>query len=538
VPDERILIADDEADVLDMCTRALSLEGYRICSVQSGFDAIEKVREQPFDLLLTDIKMPGMSGLQAFRIIKQHAPDIVGVAITGYGAVETVIEALKLGMDDFLLKPFSLEELSGAVSKALEKKRLERENARLKALIPLLQLSQAFMTVTDLDTLLQQVMQLAVHDTASDLGILMLKNEASQALDARAAVGSNGAEVPSGEYALSDGIVKRTVDSGRAVVWQADAGQGPFFATEAGNALVHAAVALPLVVKGELIGILGLGKGREGDAFAQSDVELLSVLSSQAATAIQNARLFTQTRNAYEKLSALEHLKSEFISIAAHELRTPLSIITTYVDLLQRKSQAEESNYLIEVSHAVGRLTRLMNDMTNLKLLEARQVEVERAELSLPQLVAGVVERLEPLAESKGQSIAVRIGEGIPSVNADGPKIELVLQNLISNAIKFTPAGGEITIEADASESGVRVAVRDTGSGIPEEEWEWIFKPFYQLESSLIREHEGMGIGLPLAKNLVELHGGRIWVESAPGKGSTFYFTIPSSAGWLVLGAE
>ena len=531
MPDERILIADDEADVLDMCARALSLEGYRICSVQSGFDAIEKVREQPFDLLLTDIKMPGMSGLQAFRIIKQHAPDIVGVAITGYGAVETVIEALKLGMDDFLLKPFSLDELSGAVSKALQKKRLERENARLKALIPLLQLSQAFMTVTDLDALLQQVMQLAVHDTASDLGILMLKNEASQALDARAAVGSDGTEVPSGEYALSDSIVKRTVDSGRAVVWQADADQGPFFAVEAGDALVQAAVALPLVVKGELIGILGLGKGREGDGFAQSDVELLSVLCSQAATAIQNARLFTQTLNAYDKLSALEHLKSEFISIAAHELRTPLSIITTYADLLRRKSQAEESDYLDQIANAVDRLTRLMSDMTNLKLLEAGQVELHRTELSLPQLVSGVMERLKPLVTSKGQSIAVRIGEDTPCVEADGPKIELVLQNLISNAIKFTPEGGEIIIEAGASESGVRVAVRDTGSGIPEEEWEWVFKPFFQLESSLIREHEGIGIGLPLAKNLVELHGGRIWVESVPGEGSTFYFTIPSSAG-------
>jgi len=528
MPDERILIADDEADVLDMCTRALSMEGYQICGVRSGFDAIERVKEEAFDLLLTDIKMPGMSGLQAYRTIKQHAPDIVGVAITGYGAVDTVIEALKLGMDDFLLKPFSLDELSEAVSKALGKKRLERENARLRALIPLLQLSQAFMTVTDFDVLLQQVMGVAVQETASDLGILMLRNEASQELEVCAAVRSDGAEVPGGGYGLSDGIVKRTIESQEAIIWQAEASQPPFFELETVNALVSTAVALPLVVKGEIIGILGLGKGRKGDAFARSDVELLSVLCSQAATAIENASLFTRTRNAYDKLAALEHLKSEFISIAAHELRTPLSIITTYTNLLQRKSRVEDEEHLGQIARAVDRLGQLMNDMTNLQLLEAGRVELQPAELSLSQLVAKVLEQLEPLATSKGQSITEQISDETLSIHADGPKIEVVLQNLITNAIEFTPEGGEITVEAQATDDGVRVAVRDTGIGIPEEEWEWIFKPFYQLESSLIREHEGIGLGLPLAKNLVELHGGRIWVESTPGEGSSFYFTIPA----------
>jgi len=526
MPDERILIADDEADVLDMCIRALSIEGYQVCGAHNGFEAIEIVKGRDFDLLLTDIKMPGVSGLQAYRVIKQHSPDIVGVAITGYGSVETTIEALKLGMDDFLLKPFSLDELSAAISRALEKKRLERENARLKALIPLFQLSQAFMTVTDLDALLQQVLQLAVRETLADLGVLTLKNEASGDLEVGAVITNSGAKPPSREYELSDSIARQTIQSEQAIVWQAEPGQEPFFALATANAQVTTAVALPLIVQGEMIGVLSLGKGHKGTAFAPSDVELLSVLASQAAIAIQNARLFTRIRNAYQKLSTLDHLKSEFINIAAHELRTPLAEIASYLALLEQEIRGEKP-YLAAIARAADRLSLLMNDMTNLKFLEAGQVELKSTELSLPQLLTEALEQLGPLAVSKGQTITARIGDKFSSICADGAKVKVVLNNLISNAINFTPKGGEITIEAQVSDNGVRVAIHDTGIGIPKEEWEWIFKPFYQVESSLVREHGGIGIGLAIAKNLVELHGGRIWVESTVGKGSTFYFTIP-----------
>jgi len=527
MPNERILIADDEEDVLDMCVRALSSEGYQVCGAHNGFEAIEMAKKEEFDLLLTDIKMPGMTGLQAFQAIKQHNPDIVGVTITGYGRVDTAIEALKLGMNDFLLKPFSLEELSAAISRALERKRLEQENARLKALIPLFELSQVFMTVTDLDALLYQVLQMAVQETAASLGVLMLKNETSGDLEICAVVTARGPEPPSDAYRLRDHIAQQTMQSGQAVVWQTESGQEPFFALETVDTQLNTAVALPLIVQGETIGILSLGKGGEGTAFAHSDVELLSVLASQAAIAIQNAHLFTRIRNAYERLSTLDHLKSEFINIAAHELRTPLTIISTYTDLIEQTSQPQQKEYLSTIARAVDRLTLLTNNMTNLRFLEAGQVKPHCSELSLSQLLAEVMDQVSPLAASKRQFITMQVDDQLPSIHADGPKIKVVLQNLLTNAIQFTPEGGSITAEAEVSGNGVHVAVHDTGIGIPEKEWEWIFKPFHQLENSLVRKHGGIGIGLALAKNLVELHGGRIWVESTVGQGSTFHFTIP-----------
>jgi signal transduction histidine kinase len=356
----------------------------------------------------------------------------------------------------------------------------------------------------------------------------MLKNEASGELEVRAVVATNGPEPPSQKYQLSKNIVRQTIQSEQPTIWQAESKQGPFFATERAdaNARVTAAVALPLIVLREKIGILGLAKRRKEVAFSQGDVELLSVLASQAGTAIQNARLFTRLRNAYDKLSALDHLKSEFISVVAHELRTPLAEIATYLALLEQEAPGEKP-YLQGIARAADRLSSLMDDITDLKFLEAGQVELRRTELSLPQLLAEVVEQLGPLAACKRQRITTQIHDDCATVLMDGPKIKVVLKNLISNAVRFTPEGGEITVQAQISGNTCRIAVHDTGIGIPPEEWEWIFKPFYQLESSLRREHGGMGTGLALAKNLVELHGGRIWVESTVGQGSTFYFTIP-----------
>jgi len=527
MPDERILVVDDEADVLDMCVRALGLEGYQVTAAHNGLEAIETVKQGEFDLLLTDIKMPGMTGLQAYQTMRQHKPDLIAVAITGYGAVDTAIEALKLGMADFILKPFSLDELSAAISKALARKRLERENARLRALIPLFQLSQAFMSVTDLGVLLQQVMQIAVKETSANIGVLMLENEANGQWTIGAVVTDDSKKSPDRAYVLSADIIQRVAESQQPVPWSVESSPGTFFASSKAGTLVTAAAALPLLNKGQTIGILGLGKRQKDAAFAPSDMELLSVLASQAAIAIQNARLFTRTRNAYDKLASLDHLKGEFISIAAHELRTPLAEINTYLALLGQGASAAAQTHLDAISRAADRLGLLMNNLTDLKFLEAGQVELRRTCFSMPELISSVLEPLNPLAAGKGQTVHTTVADGLSAIWIDGPKIKILLQNLIMNAIAFTPEGGTISIEAGVEGTSLRVAVRDTGVGIPEEEWEWIFKPFYQLESSLIREHGGMGVGLATAKNIVDLHGGRIWLESTMGRGSTFFFTIP-----------
>jgi signal transduction histidine kinase/CheY-like chemotaxis protein len=527
VRDERILIADDEPEMLALCLRVLTREGYRVCGVDNGSRAVERSQKEHYDVLVTDIRMPGMSGLQTYRTIRDHNPDIVGVAITGYGEAGTIIEALKLGMHDFLPKPFSASELTVAISRALERKTMARENARLKALLPLYQLSDDFMTVTDLDALLQRVLAVAVRETAADLGVVMLCDEASQRLEVRAVATDEGSEPPTADYRLAQDIAQQTMRHGSVIVCQAGTGQASFFAGQVLSSRVCSAAALPLTAQGESVGILALAKQNGQDALTRGDEELLSVLAGQAATAIQNARLFTRIRRAYEKLAALDHLKSEFIHIAAHEFRTPLAIVGSYIRLVEQDSSAEHGEYYGAIAAALDRLNSLTDDMTDLQFLQTGEAELRCREFSLPDLLAEAVEQFRPLAAHKDQLITVSCCDQLTYIAADRAKLQIILENLLANAVKFTPEGGTVALEAKAKEHGVHVTIRDTGIGIPEEEQEWIFKPFYQVESSLTRSHGGIGIGLTLAKSLVELYGGQIWVESEVGQGSAFHFTIP-----------
>jgi len=530
MPDERILIVDDEEDVLDTYIQALSREGYQIQGTGNGFEAIEMVKEQDFDLLLTDIKMPGMSGIETYRAIKQYKPDIVGVAITGYGSMETAIEALELGMDDFLLKPFSLDKLSAAVSKALDKKRLERENVRLKALIPLFQLSQTFVTVTELNALLQQVLQVAVRETIASLGVLMLKDESSGDLEVCAVVIDSGAEPPNQEYKLGDSVAQQVMQSEQAVVWQARSDQEPFFALETVNAQATTAIALPLVVKGETIGILGLAKGRKGVAFARSDVELLSVLASQAAIAIQNARLFTSLRNAYEELKQLDRMKSEFLSTVSHELRSPLHSIGGYVQLLlsgKVEDKPTQQECLETMYRQTQHLTNMIDNLLDVSRMESAGLELQKTPVQIHKVVREVIAELQPLADAERITLTNQTSPELPLIPADPKRIRQVVQNLIHNAIKFTPKDGHVTISALESTDWLVISVQDDGIGIPSKAIKHLFERFYQVNGSTTRRFGGTGLGLYICKQIVAAHGGDIWVESEPGKGSTFSFSLP-----------
>ena len=174
---ENILIADDEPDVLDLCQRILTAEGYRVETTQTGHEAVERIGQKSFDLLLTDIKMPGMNGLETAQAVMGTDPDIICVIMTGYSTMDTAIEALKLGVDDFVLKPFAPEDLSMSIAKALEKDRLHKENIRLRSLIPLFEFNKTLLSTVEVDTLLHHVLQLAQEETQADVGILFLREE-------------------------------------------------------------------------------------------------------------------------------------------------------------------------------------------------------------------------------------------------------------------------------------------------------------------------------------------------------------------------
>jgi signal transduction histidine kinase/DNA-binding response OmpR family regulator len=523
VPKERILIADDEPAVLDLCERILNADGYEVEGVSDGWMAIEKAKEEHFDLLLIDIKMPGLSGLETAQAIKEFDPDIVCVTMTGHGTMTTAVQALKLGIDEFVVKPFTPDELGVAVSRGLEKERLRRENVRLKALIPLFELSRVFMSTVDLSELLHKAAQVACQETRSDRAVLLLWDEQRRVLLSKALAGFPSEGTSFGETEEGWEIATSVMESGEQLVLQDRSGSLMVFMEKIG---VHSLVVSPLLVKKRGIGVLVLAKVAEGD-FAPGDVELLSVLSGQVAIAIENARLFEEIQHAYQELQKLDHMKSEFINIAAHELRTPLAILLGYATLLQEKTEGDDQEQLEIIVRNAMRLRALVDSMLNLRHLEMGKPQVKLEQIILRHAIDEAVRDLSPLAESKRQSIAIKLPEGFPPIIADRQKLGLILVNLLSNAVKFTPEGGRIAIEAEWNEHEVLVSVNDTGIGIAPEEHKRIFERFYQVGDSLTRKHGGIGLGLSIVKGMVELCGGRIWVESEVGRGSTFTFSIP-----------
>jgi len=526
----RILVLDDEVAIGELCLRTLQKYGYQVATTTRPQEALEMLRQEEFDLLLLDIRMPEIDGLEVMRRVREFSPEIAIVVMTGYASVEAAIEAVRQGAADFLQKPFRLDDLRLAVVKALGRRDLERERARSQALMRLVRVSEAMASLLEEDYLVQVALQAAMEETGAQRGSVMLHEPGQEVLYVAGATGLPP-EVGRG-YAvrLNEGVAGLVFQSGEALLVE-DVRTDPRLA---GLSLPHqesyrnpSFLSVPIRGSERILGVLCLSERSGGTPFRPSDLEVAGLLCNQLAVALEKVRLFTEIQESYRRLREVDRLKSEFLNIAAHELRTPLSIILGYTLMLRNELQGPAQNYLEAVLESANRLVRLVDDMTNLRYLEAREVGLVAAPLRLQDLVPEMIERFRQPAREKGQELTWEIPTDLPPVLADGEKVKVILSNLLSNAITFTPPGGRIGVRAEAREDRVLVAVEDTGCGIPREEWERIFEPFYQVGDSLRREHGGMGLGLAIARELVALHGGSIWVKSEVGQGSTFYFTLP-----------
>jgi signal transduction histidine kinase len=291
----------------------------------------------------------------------------------------------------------------------------------------------------------------------------------------------------------------------------------------------RALLAVPLLREQTLVGGLGLVRKSPGP-FARETVSLVQTLANQSVLAIENAELFQEIERKSRELAAANRHKSEFLANMSHELRTPLNAVLGYAELIEDGIYGEVPEKIREVMERIqenGRhLLGLINDVLDLSKIEAGQLSLAPVDYALRELVLGVTAAMESLAASKGLALEVEIPDGLPPARADERRITQVLMNLVGNAIKFTEAG-KVAIRVSMEGEAFRVEVSDTGPGIAEADRERIFQEFQQVDSSSTRKKGGTGLGLAIARRIVELHGGRIWVESTPGVGSTFAFTLP-----------
>jgi signal transduction histidine kinase len=291
----------------------------------------------------------------------------------------------------------------------------------------------------------------------------------------------------------------------------------------------RALLVMPLLRPDRIVGALVVRRKQPGE-FAKNIVDLLDTFAVQSVVAIQNARLFREIEEKGRELAEASKHKSQFLANMSHELRTPLNAILGYTELILDSIYGdvpEKARAVLERLQANGRhLLGLINDVLDLSKIEAGQLTLSLDDYSLSDVVHGVVSAVEPLAAEKQLAFKAEVAPDLPTGRGDGRRLSQVLLNLVGNAIKFTDKG-EVAIRAAAANGAFTVAVCDTGPGIAVADQAKIFEEFQQADSSITRKKGGTGLGLSIAKRIIEMHGGRIWVESEPGKGSTFYFSLP-----------
>jgi signal transduction histidine kinase len=317
----------------------------------------------------------------------------------------------------------------------------------------------------------------------------------------------------------------------RAVVHFASLDDAPEFARAALTAFgIKAAIGAPMMWEGRGIGAIWVAREYVGP-FSEKDIALLKTFADQAVIAIQNARLFHEIKEKSRQLEVANQHKSEFLANMSHELRTPLNAIIGFSEVLLERLFGElnvkQDDYLKDI-HSSGRhLLNLINDILDLAKVEAGRMELDLSTFDLPTAIANAMTLIRERAQRHGIAMAQDVAPELGDVVADERKFKQILLNLLSNAVKFTPDGGRIDVSARLTEKNVVVAVHDTGIGIAPEDQEAVFEEFRQVGRNYTSKQEGTGLGLALTRRFVELHGGQISVHSAPGKGSTFTFTLP-----------
>jgi signal transduction histidine kinase len=541
---ERVLVADDEYRIVQLCVQLLSEQGYRAQGVSSGREAIARLEADSFDLLVVDIRMPDVDGLMVLRRGLALDPNLTTVVITGFATMDRVIEALNSGARGLLLKPFSIEEFEAAIEAALAQRQQEQERLLLRAQLPILVISQTFLTEADVGELSGRLLEVVARQMDAAQAAFLLFDEGTDELYVAATVGSPDESLKGTRFDGAGPIVEQVLRAQQVLVWDANTGTSPWSPLQelAARSDVESWVLVPLSTGKKDVGILSLSRtSGAGPAIAltDSDLNLLSIMGRQIAIALENARMYameqrrrTELARALEQQRELDRLKNQFIQNVSHELRTPLAMILGYAELLAsgdlgpvRGEQQGPLDIIVQRSYL---LRDLIGNIT--AILENEIREPAKEPVFVPGMIRDAIKDFQVLADQVGLTLDSEVSTQVPTVLGDAEHLRRVVDNLIGNALKFTPAGGAICIRLFSAEGGVMLQVSDTGIGVAPEHQERIFERFYQVDGSTRRTHGGCGLGLALVKEIIERHGGAVQVTSELGRGCVFTVFLPAGS--------
>jgi signal transduction histidine kinase len=405
-------------------------------------------------------------------------------------------------------------------------------NERIQRLERLLEVSRNLSASLDWEPFLQSVLSVATELTDSEVASI-LEAEDSETLRFLAVPWFHREALQPVRVPVAASVAGWVYQNGKPAAVMDVAAEARHFkgADRAAQYQTRSILAIPIIYKGETLGVLEAVNKANQAHYTEDDLTILETLASQVAVAMQNNRLVNRVRQVQEEASHLDRMKSDFIAVASHELRTPLGLILGHATFLREVIQAENRPQLDIIVRNAMRLKEIIDNIANVDNVERGMASVRRRTVSIHRVIEEVTAGFQDEARERQINLRVDPGQDELLVEGDASKISIALTNLVKNALTFTNPGGHVFVVAERIPGYVKVSVIDNGIGIPAKDLGHIFERFYQVESHLTRRHGGMGLGLSVAKVMIEMHGGRIWAESVEGKGSNFTFVLPLDSG-------
>ncbi len=476
----RVLVVDDEVRIQKACRRLLTEEGCDVEVAQNGIQGLKMIEEKHFDIILLDLMMPGISGLDVLKDVKSHHPDTVVIIITGYATLEHSIETMKKGAFDFLSKPFSPQELRLVISKAIEFIRTLQDIATEKS-------------------------RMRVMINTLNNGVLTTDNQKRIALANPAFLKMIGCRKTS--------VIGHNVSE--------------FIKDSRLLDMINQAIHQPVDTFAEITDEMTIPSSKEKK-------EMIIGIRCIPFRDRLNRNLGSITVfNDITALKKIDQMKSNFVSMVAHEIKSPLNSIlmqlNVVLDGLAGELTEKQKEILQKSSNRIKSLTKLSTELLDLSKIESGLINQEREELNLVELIKGQIAFYQDKADAK--SIYLTTKETKEKIRMMGNRINMeeVVSNLISNALRYSPNGSTITAWADEKTDCAKIVVSDTGLGIAQNELEHIFDRFFRVKNEKTRHINGTGLGLAIVKTIVEAHHGTIEVESEVDKGTCFSIYFPKS---------
>jgi two-component system phosphate regulon sensor histidine kinase PhoR len=472
----KILVVDDESRIRDACTLVLSEQGAEVATAVDGDQGVAMIQREHFDVILVDLMMPGLSGMEVLSFVREKHPHTVVIVITGYATLEHSIEAMKKGAFDFIPKPFTPDQLRTVVAKAVRYNRALQDiadsNSRLK-------------------TLVNSLMD----------GVLVLDRD-------RRVVLANSAFLHMIDY-HGESVIGQRID------------ELPVGDTLA--SMIDEALGMDSDTLTELAEELSWGEGEQKRFFRTKCTPFRN------RTRVNIGAIMVL--NDITALKELDQLKSDFVSLVCHEVRSPMNSLMmqmqVLLDGLAGEVTEKQREILSRAMAKMGGLSDMVSELLDLSRIESGLITREKEQLDFAALLNDQVTFHRPGAAERQSSIELHVDSPLPWVFANKRGMEEVLTNLITNGIKYSPEGSTIDVTCRVENEYLHTTVADNGYGIPAEDLERIFNRFYRVKDENTRTQQGTGLGLALVKSIVESHHGIVKVDSTLGKGTTFTFLIP-----------